>query len=169
MMLLNKDPFLTIYQGWHDYQKILTKAIAPLSAEQLSLRASSDLRSVGEIAAHVIGVRARWFRSIPGIYLQLGDFGDDFKAFGGWDSKSATVRNVGELVTGLEVTWTGMQQAISRWTPQDWEQTWPGDDDDEPEAITRAWVLWHLIEHDIYHGGQISITLQAHGVPALEL
>ena len=153
----------TIYRGWHDYQEALTRAIAPLNAEQLSLRASSNVSSVRGIAAHVIGVRARWF------YGQFGDGGDEFKAFCSWDKPAAKVWSAAEIVKGLEATWLGMQEAITRWTPKDWEQTWPGEDETEPAVVTRPWVLWHLIEHDLYHGGQIAITLHAHGLPALEL
>ena len=60
-MTMDNEFISTIYQGWHDYQTALTKTIARLNAEQLLLRASANLDSVREIAAHVIGVRARWF------------------------------------------------------------------------------------------------------------
>jgi uncharacterized damage-inducible protein DinB len=30
-------------------------------------------------------------------------------------------------------------------------------------------VIWHLMEHDLYHVGQISITLMAHGLPGVEI
>lgn len=72
-------------------------------------------------------------------------------------------------MNGLEATWIGMHEAIACWTAEDWEKTWPGEDDSEPQVITRQWVIWHLIEHDLHHGGEISITLGTHGVPALEL
>ncbi len=62
-----------------------------------------------------------------------------------------------------------MQEAIARWTPEEWEKTRPGEDETEPEVITRSWVIWHLIEHDLCHGGQISITLVAHSLPALAI
>jgi uncharacterized damage-inducible protein DinB len=62
-----------------------------------------------------------------------------------------------------------MHEAIARWTPEDWEATWSGDGSSEPDEITRQWVIWHLIEHDVHHGGEISITLGAHGVSALQL
>ena len=26
---------------------------------------------------------------------------------------------------------------IAGWTPEEWEQTWPGEDDEEPEIVTR--------------------------------
>src|SRR5207245_1500735 len=118
-MTVDNEFIPTIYQGWRDYQKALTRAIAPRNAEQLSLRVSSNLRSVREIAAHVIGARARWFS------LQFGEGGDAFKAFGSWDRPEAKVWSADEIVKGLEATWFGMQEAITRWTPEDWEQTWP--------------------------------------------
>jgi uncharacterized damage-inducible protein DinB len=62
-----------------------------------------------------------------------------------------------------------MHEAIARWTAEEWEKTWPGEDDSEPEVITRQWVIWHLIEHDVHHGGEISIVLGAHGLPGIQL
>ncbi|MBI1743401.1 DinB family protein [Candidatus Acetothermia bacterium] len=153
----------SIYEGWYAYQAVMTKAIAPLGSDQLALRAAPGLRSVREMAAHIIGVRARWF------YLQFREGGDEFKAFCSWDRPQAKVWSAEEIVKGLEATWIGMQEAIARWTPADWEQTWPGEDDTEPEVITRPWVIWHPIEHDLHHGGEISITLRAHELRALEL
>jgi uncharacterized damage-inducible protein DinB len=62
-----------------------------------------------------------------------------------------------------------MQDAISSWTAEDWRKTWSREGRGEPEVITRQWVIWHLIEHDLHHGGEISITLGSHGVPGLGL
>jgi uncharacterized damage-inducible protein DinB len=153
----------SIYEGWHTYQQAITEALRPLGPDQLALRAAPSLRSVGEIATHMIGARARWF------YLLMGEGGEDFESMGKWDRRGASPRNAGEIINGLERTWEGMQAAIARWTPEDWRKTWPGEDESEPEVITRQWVIWHLIEHDLHHGGEISITLGAHGIPALEL
>jgi uncharacterized damage-inducible protein DinB len=30
-------------------------------------------------------------------------------------------------------------------------------------------VVWHLIEHDVHHTGEMSIILGSHGVPGLDL
>ena len=152
-----------IYEGWRTYQQAISQALEPLSAEQLDLRAAPDLRSVGEIAAHIIGARARWF------YQLMGEGGDQFAALGRWDRRDAPARSAKELIYGLEQTWQGMQEAIGRWTADQWQETWLGEEAGDPEIITRPWVIWHLIEHDVHHGGEISITLGAHGVRALEL
>lgn len=152
-----------IYDGWHTYQEAIIKALRPLNEEQLAMRAGAQLRSIDEIARHIIAARARWF------YLLMGEGGEAFKAFGKWDRPGEVARSAQELVSGLEHTWRGMQAAITTWLPQDWEKTWPGEDDSEPEVITRQWVIWHLIEHDLHHGGEISLTLGAHGISAFEL
>lgn len=152
----------TIYDGWQMYQKALIEALAPLSEEQLELSVTPDLRSVQDIARHIVGARARWF------YLLMGEGGEAFEKMGRWDARGARTRSAQELVQGLERTWEGMQEAIGRWTDEEWAQTWPGEDD-EPETLTRQWVIWHLIEHDVHHGGEISLTLGAHGVRALGL
>ena len=110
----------------------------------------------------MIGARARWF------YMLLGEGGDEFKVLGKIDRREAKPRNAAELVDGMEATWTGMHAAIERWSAEEWQQTWPGEDDSETEVITCQWVIWHLIKHDLHHGGEISITLGAHGIPALD-
>jgi uncharacterized damage-inducible protein DinB len=154
----------TIYEGWHTYQALLIKALTPLSDEQLALRAATPLRSIEDIATHVIGARARWF------YKLMGEGGEEFADLSTWDRQGMPTRSADALVHGLETTWQGMQEAIARWTPANWQQTYPGDDDDsEPAIITRQWVIWHLIEHDLHHGGEISLTLGMHGLPAPDL
>lgn len=153
----------TVYDGWHEYQSQIVGAIAPLNDEQLALRAAPHLRSVGEMSTHIIGARARWLMGLT------DEQDDNLKAFSRWDRPGEKTRSAAELAAALEFTWAYMRDAISGWTAEQWADTWPGEDDSEPATITRQWVIWHLIEHDLYHGGEISLTLGAHGVPALEL
>jgi uncharacterized damage-inducible protein DinB len=152
-----------IYTGWHTFQAVLIEALQPLDLDQLALSAAPGLRTVGEIAQHIKGARARWF------YLLMDEGGEEFARLGKWDRRAARQRSAAEIVRGLESTWREMQEAIGRWTPEEWQQTYPGEDDSEPEMITRQWVIWHLIEHDLFHGGEISLTLGIHGLRAVDL
>jgi uncharacterized damage-inducible protein DinB len=54
------------YRSWKEYQDTLKQAIAPLTAEQLALRAAPGLRSVGGIVAHIISSRVHWFGDFLG-------------------------------------------------------------------------------------------------------
>lgn len=60
--------------GWHKYQSELSNVLGPLSSEQLALRAAPHLRSIGELACHIIVVRAGWYHDA----LRQGD--DAFNA-----------------------------------------------------------------------------------------
>lgn len=79
------------------------------------------------------------------------------------------VRKANELVEGLESTWRLMQAAIARWTPEQWAQEYPAEEPGDPAVMTRAWILWHLIEHDLHHGGEVSLTLGRHGYAAPDI
>ncbi len=87
----------------------------------------------------------------------MGD--EEFAKLGQWDRPDAKVREAAELVSGLEASWRVIQEARSRWTPTDLQQSYQNDPGDEPERFTPQWVIWHLIEHDLHHGSDISLTL----------
>ena len=150
------------YQGWHDYQKLLIKALAPLSLEQLTLSASTHQRTISTIVLHIIGARARWFHEL----LEVG--GDEFAELGTWDDRGAPTRDAAELVHGLEATWRVMQETLAGWTPEDMQYSYKGEEGD-PETFTRQWVIWHLIEHDLHHGGEVSLILGMHDLQAPNL
>ncbi|MBA3826716.1 MAG: DinB family protein [Ktedonobacterales bacterium] len=144
------------YTQWKAYQEHIKEAVAPLTAEQLTLRAAPGLRSIGENAAHIIGCRAGWF-----IYT-LGEEGDAYlKA---WEEHNEYAQSATELVHGLDATWQLMADRLARWNPVDMQQTFPDDWDGEIVHLSRAWVIWHVLEHDLHHGGEISLTLGMHGL-----
>ncbi len=151
----------TFYESWKKYQEHIKETLAPLTGEQLALRAAPDLRSVGENAAHIIGCRAGWFTHFLG-----EDASDEVKATASWDEPDAPARSAADLVRGLDLTWQLMADCIARWSPEDMRQTFPDDWDGEKVELSRAWVVWHVLEHDLHHGGEISITLGMHGIPA---
>ncbi|HEY6285010.1 MAG TPA: hypothetical protein VIX20_05065 [Ktedonobacteraceae bacterium] len=35
--------------------------------------------------------------------------------------------------------------------------------------LSRQWVIWHVIEHDLHHGGELSFSLGAHNLAAPDL
>jgi uncharacterized damage-inducible protein DinB len=158
-MIVSQSTFPVFNQAWKDYQTLLIKAIAPLSADQLALRAAPNLRSIGEIVLHMIRVRGSWF------FIDMHEGGEAMAEFGKWEIPGMPTRSAAELVNGLEATWQLMQEAFERWTPAEWDQILGGTPD-EPETFSRSWVIWHLIEHDLHHGGEASLTLGMYGLEA---
>lgn len=149
----------TFYASWREYQDRLEGGLAPLTAGQLALRAAPGLRSIGENAAHIIGCRAGWFIEFLGEDAEV-------KAAARWDVPGAPVRTAAELVRGLDRTWHLMAECLARWGPAEMRQTFPDDWDGKQVQLSRAWVVWHVLEHDLHHGGELSLTLGMHGLRA---
>lgn len=155
---------LPLYQGWDTYQERLVKAIEPLSADQLVLRTAPHLRSVGENAAHIVGTRAGW------LYFQLERGGENLVALASWNSPDQPPHSAAELVDGLQATWQVIQDALLHWTTADLAGiVHDTDDNGEELTYTRQWVIWHLIEHDMHHGGELSFTLGTHGLAGISI
>ena len=150
----------TFYTWWKAYQDRLAAALAPLTAEQLALRAAPGLRSIGEDAAHIIGCRVGWFT-----YTLGEDASADVTAVR-WDEPDGPARSAAQLVRGLDLTWQMMVDRLTRWSPADMQQTFPDDWDGEQVQLSRAWIVWHVLEHDLHHGGEVSLTLGIHGLQA---
>jgi uncharacterized damage-inducible protein DinB len=154
------------YKGWGVYQQRLVAAIAPLTAEQLALHGSPHHWSVGMLATHIIATRAWWF------HTRMGEGSDDLdglELWDRWDEMELPTRSTAELVAGLEQTWQMIQDALVRWNPADLEQAIPHPDGEHIPARPRQYIIWHVLEHDIHHGGEISSILGAHGLAAVDL
>ena len=62
-----------------------------------------------------------------------------------------------------------IREAVNRWTPDQFAEPITREWHGQMETFTRQWVIWHLIEHDLHHGGEISLTLGTHGLQAPDL
>ena len=67
-----------------------------------------------------------------------------------------------------------MRNALTRWTSVDLEQVFqdPYKDDEyrgDKRKHSRQWIIWHVIEHDLHHGGEISLMLGMHGLVAPDI
>ncbi len=151
---------LPFYRGWDRYQTLLTQSIAPLSSEHLALAAAPALRPAWVLAAHIIAARVYWFHHV------LGEGPPDLAPLQSWDDDGQPRRNAAELVDGLTATWQAIEACLRRWTPamlDDPFSTRSG------RTVTRQWVVWHVVEHDLHHGGELFLTLGMHGLPTPDL
>lgn len=162
------------YAGWREHQDRLNDALRSLGPDGLRLRAAPGQWAVWQIAAHMAGARAYWFhtnlgegdRSISELFrvehttvtgLALGD--------AGWEDDEDHPRTLGELLDALAQTWTLVDGCLQRWTPADLEATVQG----PTRSHHRGWVVWHVLEHDLHHGGEISQILGSNGLAGLDI
>src|SRR5215469_12393726 len=148
-------------EGWQNYQKHVSRALARLTPEQLALRASPHLRSIEELACHLIAVRAGWF------HYQLEEGGEELRAFTTWGKPEHSPREAEALVSGLDHTWQVIRQVLARYTLADLQSTVQDEWEGQIYTLTRGWVVFHVLQHDLHHGGEIAYSLGMHGLAAL--
>jgi uncharacterized damage-inducible protein DinB len=150
------------YTGWSAYQESLVKAVAPLTAEQLALQVAPSLRSIHTLAAHIIAARVWWFHFV------MGEGPADLEPLVTWDDDGQPIRAAADLAQGLERSWHLIAAGLERWTPADLPRVFSHPRRPE-RTYTRQWIVWHILEHDLHHGGELSFSLGAHGLPAIDL
>jgi uncharacterized damage-inducible protein DinB len=149
------------YAGWDAYQRLLASAVAPLTAAQLDIQAAPHLRTVRVNLAHIIAARVWWFHFI------MHEGSSDIAPLVEWDDDGQPAWTADQLVDGLNRSWELVANTLARWTPADLDQSFKHPRRDS--SYTRQWIIWHVIEHDVHHGGEVSFALGMHGVPAIDL
>jgi uncharacterized damage-inducible protein DinB len=91
-----------------------------------------------------------------------------------WNDGERAVREVAELVAMFEKTWHVIASAMTRWTSADLEQLFSPPASyqawlqkqglEEEPSHTRQWIVWHVMEHEIHHGGELSLALGTYGL-----
>ena len=65
-----------------------------------------------------------------------------------------------------------MDSCLRRWSEADLEAKFqrpvPNASGERPWR-DRRFIVWHVAEHDLHHGGEISFSLGMHGIPAIDL
>jgi uncharacterized damage-inducible protein DinB len=87
----------------------------------------------------------------------------------GWEDDEEHPRSAPELVDGLDATWAMIDACLRRWTTEDLAAEFSRSRRSGKQTISRAWVIWHLMEHDVHHGGEISLILGTNDLHGLEL
>lgn len=152
-----------IYENWRGYNEKLRSAITPLTDEQLNLQPAPHMWPVSQLVQHIISVRAGWFSGT----LQEND--ERMNQYMEWGQRESPARTTAEMVRGLDETFAFIEGCLQRWTPADCAQTFPDEWNGKVYQLSRSWVIYHVLEHDLHHGGEISVILGMHGLRGLNL
>jgi uncharacterized damage-inducible protein DinB len=165
----------TIFDGWNGYNQSIINAIKPLTPEELAWRPAENLKSVGELVRHISLGRITWFMRMDapgtaGIVGQIHDWEWDPDGNQNIVEESIPItEQQTELVHWLNITWQMIEATLNLWKIDDLSNTynhrWRG----ETYAVTRQWTIWRVINHDLHHGGELSLMLGLQGIKAFEL
>jgi uncharacterized damage-inducible protein DinB len=153
-----------IYENWRGYNIRLINCLASLTGEQLALQPAARMWPLGQIVQHIISVRAGWFSAT------LQDPDPQMEAYMLWGQRDSTERSAAELVRGLDETWAFVESRLQRWLPADYAMTFPDEGEDgQIWQVSRSWVVYHVLEHDLHHGSEVSMILGMNGLMPIEI
>lgn len=152
-----------IYENWQGYNDKLRSCIAPLTNEHLTLQAAPHMWPLGQIVQHIVSVRAGWFSGT------LQDANQAMEAYMTWGQRHSPPRSPSELARGLDETWAFVASRLNSWTPDDCAMTFPDEWDGQIYEVSRSWVIYHVLEHDLHHGSEVSLILGINGLKTLDL
>ena len=162
-------PLTAVYQGWDIFQRDLLKAVAPLSSEQLALSVAPTHWPIGMLVQHMLNDRIWWF------HLWMDEATPEEASFMHWEEEEEgrSMHSAAELVAGLEATWGMIERTLARWTVADLAQVFdpPASLTDAERKIfgpsTRQEIIWHVLRHDIHHGGELAVGMGGYGLPTI--
>jgi uncharacterized damage-inducible protein DinB len=162
------------YEGWAKHQALVIDALVNLTPEQLALRTAPHQWAIWQLAGHVAGTRSYWFHDVLGegdaatrdlFRVDRTTVADVSLADAGWEDVEDQPRSAEELVDALRRTWAVVDDCLQRWTAEDLYGTVVR----PTRTHHRGWVVWHVMEHDIHHGGEISQILGSNGLSGPDL
>jgi len=153
----------TVFDGWQGHQTSLVKAVEPLTRESLSYKPAPELRTVGEIVNHIAGGRVDWLTRIGEVDLK------QVRQIESWNDGDGVNEDATRLVRRLAISWQLVEDKLRQWTVADLSKVYPLPYQGKTYAVSRQWVLWRIMAHDLHHGGEIALMLGEQGIAIPEL
>lgn len=138
------------FDHWQVIWRDLLRAVSMLKDEDLAFRpAGSRDRSVGEILCHMIELEQGWVQYV--IRREIG----------AWPKiELSQFKSVASLRKELERTHQGTVAYLSHLPTEDFNRIVQIPGDGTPKL---AWILWHVLEQQIHHRGELFLCLSLLG------
>jgi uncharacterized damage-inducible protein DinB len=158
-----------LYADWAGYNRRITDAIRPMSAEDLALTVPDTSHwPIWAVVGHMAGVRPYWLCAIAGEPGQESTPFTDPSGLG-WEDDLDHPRSAQELVAALDSTWAIVAATLERWTPAMLGEPIIREGQSGRQSHTRQSILLRCITHDAYHAGEISLALSTNGREPIDL
>lgn len=142
-----------LLERWIDVRKGLFQALDKLTDMQLGFVPREGLWSLGTVARHIAGAEEGWFRHVvtrehpewPAEYAE-----EDYPTVESVKTLLSEVHARTEAyLTTVEAT------AVNQVIEAPWGSKYP-----------LRWIIWHVLEHEIHHRGEIYLMLGLLGLEA---
>ncbi len=161
---------IDLFPFWSDNRALLAEVVSALRDDELEHRPAPGFRSLGEVLRHVITTEEYWWHGgINGEPYDLWRSQDKSLSAAEWERLTTEEREVcrerrfptvAAILEGLRAAHAPVEAFLHELDAADLcekrRATW-GDQN------TLRWILWHLVEHDQHHRGQVITRARIRG------
>jgi uncharacterized damage-inducible protein DinB len=145
-----------LFSHWSLVRKSLIKVIEDFEESDLSYQPFPDSWPVGQIMVHIANAEEGWFRYV--VTRELPEWPSDLQ-FENYPTRE-------KILEVLDTVHARTEEYLGTLTAPDlttrilapWEATFP-----------LGWIIWHVIEHEIHHRGELSLILGILGKDGLDV
>jgi uncharacterized damage-inducible protein DinB len=145
-----------IFAHWKLVRRGLLDVLGMFQEKELYFKPYEGVWTVGEILLHIADAEQGWFRYAVTREFEKWPSGHTLDNY-------ATFASIKVLLTEVH-DWT--EAYISGLNPEDYQRviSLPWD-----EEIHLGWIIWHVLEHEIHHRGELSLILGLLGREGLDV
>ncbi|MCK5053163.1 MAG: DinB family protein [Anaerolineales bacterium] len=145
-----------MFDHWRQVRSDLLTTMDKYSADHLAFVPFKTAMSVGQIMLHIAGAEEGWFRYVIG--WDYDEWPQEYSL--------ADYPNVGSIKALLTEVHTRTEAYLDTQDLDDLERRI-----DAPwgKSIPLGWIIWHVMEHEIHHRGELSLILGMLGREGLDV
>jgi uncharacterized damage-inducible protein DinB len=145
-----------LFAHWKQVRKDLIWTIDQFGEEELSRAPFENSWPVGEIILHIASAEEGWIRYV--VKRELSDWPD---------YKLDTFRDIESIEVLLKEVHEGTEEVLDGLESVDLERSidlpW------SEKQLSLGWIIWHVLEHEIHHRGELSLILGLLGREGLDV
>jgi uncharacterized damage-inducible protein DinB len=150
-----------LFSNYFTVRKELVEAVKDLTPEQLAWQFEQHPANIGQLLSHIAGAEAWWIQAVatdgceyaPGMFERF-------------DRANSLETCLALLEETLELTTRFLEEAST----ENWDEVFyrvKGVNEDDHAfdyKVSQRWLVWHVVEHQARHRGQIFTLMRAQGL-----
>jgi uncharacterized damage-inducible protein DinB len=145
-----------LFSHWTRVQKGLLSTIDSINKDELEITPEGISRTVGRTMLHIADAEDGWFRYA--VTKELDEWPTHY-TLENYPNIAAIKRVLSEVHTRTEHYLDSLVESdLDRIIETPWE-----------EDIPLGWIIWHVLEHEIHHRGELSLILGLLGREGLDV
>lgn len=145
-----------LFSHWRLVRKGLISVIEKFEGSELSYQPYPDSWPVGQIMVHIANAEEGWFRYAVTKELKEWPSQLQYENYPARDKILAVLEEVHAKTERYLGTLT--EQDLSSKILAPWDESFP-----------LSWIIWHVIEHEVHHRGELSLILGILGKEGLDV